>query len=308
MVSGSRREAAAPNTSGRFGAVPADGRAEHQTGKRPALCLEGVHREPVPGMQRGEDGGAIRAVLLDVGGTLWPDRPSAPQVPGVEAPAPGTDPLVTAAAARLSALVSLAAEEALVLATRLTDDRGAHLGEAQDTAGHVARVVRAAGLADRGLDLGLVQRAMCLPAVDVLRPYAGAHELLRSARDLGLAVAVVSNALWRDGDAYRRDFTDLGLAGLVDAYVSSVDVGYRKPHPAMFRTATDALDVSPTATVMVGNSTAADIAPARALGMRAVLVAIDDEPPEEARADAVCTSLGEVREWLVRTVGAHAPP
>jgi HAD superfamily hydrolase (TIGR01509 family) len=261
----------------------------------------------VPGTQRAEAeaGRAIRAVLFDVGGTLWPDRPSAPRVLGGGAPEPGTDPLVAAAAARVSALVGLGAEEALVLAARLADDRGAYRGDVQDTAGHVARAVRALGADGRGLDLGALQRVMCLPAAQVLRPFAGARDVLGTARELGLAVAVVSNALWRDGEAYRRDFTDLGLATYVDAYVSSVDVGYRKPHPAMFRAALDALDVAPAVAAMVGNSVANDVIPAQALGMRTVLVAIEEAPPLRSAADAVCTSLAEVGNWLRGAAGGR---
>lgn len=245
----------------------------------------------------------MKAVCLDVGGTLWPDRPRAPGVPGIEARTLGPGMFVAAAAARLSALVGLGDGEAMALATRLADDGDERVGEVQDTAAHVANAVRAAGLGDCGVDLGLVQRAMCLPAVEVLRPFPGAHELLEAVRARDLAVAVVSNAQWRDGDAYRRDFTDLGLADFVDVYVSSVDVGYRKPHEAMFRTALDALGTNPAAAVMVGNSRVNDIAPARALGMRTVLVAIEEEPPEQILADAVCMSLAEVRDWLV----AHTP-
>ena len=245
----------------------------------------------------------IRAVLFDVGGTLWPDRPGAPRLPGVGTPGPGGDPLVAAAAARISVLLGLGAAEALVLAARLADDRGADRGDAQHTAGHVARTVRAVGLDGRGLDPGALQRAMCLPAAQVVQPFTGARDVLRTARELGLAVAVVSNARWRDGEAYQRDFADLGLATYVDAYVSSVDVGFRKPHPSMFRTALDALDAAPAVAAMVGNSVANDITPARDLGMRTVLVAIEEAAPVRSAADAVCTSLAEVGNWLRGAAG-----
>jgi FMN phosphatase YigB (HAD superfamily) len=101
-----------------------------------------------------------------------------------------------------------------------------------------------------------------------------------------------------DGEAYRQDFADLGLADLVDAYVSSVDVGYRKPHETMFRTALDALRADPGSTVMVGNSVANDIAPAAALGLRTIHVSIEDEPPTTSPAEVICTSLADVQQWI----------
>jgi FMN phosphatase YigB (HAD superfamily) len=139
---------------------------------------------------------------------------------------------------------------------------------------------------------------MSIPARLLLTTFPGTRQLLPHVRGTGARVAVVSNAQWRDGEAYRQDFADLALADLVDAYVSSVDVGYRKPHETMFRTALDALRADPGSTVMVGNSVANDIAPAAALWLRTIDVSIEDEPPTTSPAEVICTSLADVQQWI----------
>jgi FMN phosphatase YigB (HAD superfamily) len=49
---------------------------------------------------------------------------------------------------------------------------------------------------------------------------------------------------------------------------------------------------------MVGNSEDKDVVPARALGLRAILVAIERPPPPTTQADAVVTSLDEATATL----------
>src|SRR5690606_31941474 len=63
-----------------------------------------------------------------------------------------------------------------------------------------------------------------------------------------------------------------GLEGLVSATVSSAELGYLKPHPRIFQTALARLGVTPDSAVMVGDSLAHDVAGARAVGMRGVLI------------------------------------
>ena len=51
---------------------------------------------------------------------------------------------------------------------------------------------------------------------------------------LALRGVVVSNVQVRGAREYWRGFADFGVADLIDAIVTSLDVGYRKPHPAFF--------------------------------------------------------------------------
>lgn len=64
--------------------------------------------------------------------------------------------------------------------------------------------------------------------------------------------------------------------------------------------ALELLGVDAEQAVMVGDSPTKDIAPAKKLGMRAVLVAFQTSPPDDAeRADEVVASIGELRDVLL---------
>jgi len=68
----------------------------------------------------------------------------------------------------------------------------------------------------------------------------------------------------------------------------------------MFEHALELLGVDAPQAVMVGDSSTKDVAPAKKLGMRAVLVAFQTSPPGDAQgADEVVASIGELRELLL---------
>jgi HAD superfamily hydrolase (TIGR01662 family) len=236
------------------------------------------------------------AFLLDVGGTLWPDGPREARVSGVGSRYLGPAALLAAAAARLQAL-GVPAARAAVLAAALADDAEERASLRQDTLGHVRRVLRANG---SQLDPANALDAMCVPAREALEPFPGALDLLHDLKLAGHRLALVSNTQWRSAARYREDFAGWGAAGCFDAYVTSLDVGFRKPHAAMFEHALELLGVDAAQAVMVGDSPTKDVAPAKRLGMRAVLVAFQTPRPEDAQgADEVVASIGELREVLL---------
>ena len=128
--------------------------------------------------------------------------------------------------------------------------------------------------------------------------FPGAEELFSTIKDLGLACVLITNVEERDAEITRHDFTELGLSDFIDVIVTSHDVGFRKPHQAMFDAAAAAAGCRPEECVMVGNREQIDIEPAIALGMRAILVAIEDPPPAVTVAEAVATSLDQVAAIL----------
>jgi putative hydrolase of the HAD superfamily len=85
--------------------------------------------------------------------------------------------------------------------------------------------------------------------------------------------------------------------------VTSIDVGWRKPHPAIFTAALEALGVPADRAAMVGNSETSDIIPAAALGMRTIRVAIEEPRPPVTQADTVVTSLDEVTAAVLERDG-----
>ena len=92
-----------------------------------------------------------------------------------------------------------------------------------------------------------------LPAIEELRRHV-------------LRIGLVSNGQ-RDLEEFAEHH---GLD--VDVAVGSKHHGYVKPHRSIFETALAALDVAPAEAAMVGDSEHDDVAGARALGMRAILL------------------------------------
>jgi FMN phosphatase YigB (HAD superfamily) len=174
-------------------------------------------------------------------------------------------------------------------------DAGGRLAQVTDL--QIAGWLRAHGVpAEPGL-VPALRRALVVPAEPF---YDGSAHLLRTTRDLGLRTVILSNTAYTDAGTYRSDLEAAGLSQWVDGIVTSADAGVRKPLPAIFLLALRAAGCLPEEAVMVGNSERADIEPAVALGMRAVLVAIDDRVPARSEADAVVTSLHDAAAVLIR--------
>jgi putative hydrolase of the HAD superfamily len=95
-----------------------------------------------------------------------------------------------------------------------------------------------------------------------------------------------------------EDLDALGAGGFAEIVVSSVDLGYRKPHHRVFEAALEGLDAHPARTLVVGNSEENDITPARRFAMGSVRVAIEEPPPESTEADFVASSLAEVTSYV----------
>lgn len=233
----------------------------------------------------------IRALLLDVGGTLWANSPPA-----------AADAHVT----RLAhfAALGVPAEKARPLMHDLGQLPEASSGGLQTTFEDVDRVLHRRDLGGV-ISTEQAVRAMCLPAGDRFELFAGAIALLQTAKRLGLSVVIVSNVYWRGRASYLEDFDALGCDGLIDHIITSLDVGAFKPHPRVFDTAVSTAACAPTSCVFVGDSEINDIAPASALGMKTVLVAIEEPPPSVSAADAVVTSLDEVSQLLVAWCGVR---
>ncbi|GAA4312169.1 HAD-IA family hydrolase [Streptomyces venetus] len=85
-------------------------------------------------------------------------------------------------------------------------------------------------------------------------PYPDAVEVLRTLRERGIPVGVVSNIGWD----LRPVFREHGLDPYVGAYVLSYEHGIQKPDPRLFATACEALGADPRRTIMVGDDRRAD--------------------------------------------------
>jgi putative hydrolase of the HAD superfamily len=115
---------------------------------------------------------------------------------------------------------------------------------------------------------------------------AQTHPLLEALRGLGLRLGLVSNA-FDPGWLLHRDLEQMGLAERLDFSVFSSEVGLRKPHPAIFERALQALEVEPEHTLFVGDRLFEDVRGAAELGMTTVqaLWFRADEHPDGAEPD-----------------------
>jgi len=105
--------------------------------------------------------------------------------------------------------------------------------------------------------------------------YEDVLAVLDELRRHGLKIGLVTNG--------QRDLEEfVAHHGLeVDAMVGSRLHGRTKPHPSIFVAALRMLDARPQEAAMVGDSYEDDIAGARALGMRAILLDRDGMRPDE---------------------------
>jgi putative hydrolase of the HAD superfamily len=98
--------------------------------------------------------------------------------------------------------------------------------------------------------------------------------VLEALRTQGHSLAIVSNTPWGSAArAWRDELNRHGLFAAVHTAVFCVEVGFRKPHPAPFRRALEALDVSARDALFVGDDARWDVLGARAAGLRPLLVA-----------------------------------
>jgi len=114
-------------------------------------------------------------------------------------------------------------------------------------------------------------------AVEVYDEWASNHhfqmyddvpDVLKAIDARGIRIGLISNS-HRCLASFQSHFE---LDGLVAAAISSSNHGYLKPHPSIFEAALRLMNVPAADAVMVGDSVGQDIAGARGIGMRAVLV------------------------------------
>jgi len=233
----------------------------------------------------------LRAVLFDVGGTLLSEDTY----------------LVGEAwhARRIARLREAFARDLPWFAevVRLPED-DTHEGvlHRQATRAAIRAFLAARGVSVSAEEVERIRAACCVPSIEAERPREGALDALRWCRARGLKVALVTNVLWRSAADSHADWMERGVDDCIDAIVTSLDVGWRKPHPAMFEQALAALAVRPAEAVMVGNSRDADIAPAKRLGLRAILVRSRNVDGAEEEPDAIIDEPRELpavlRSWL----------
>jgi putative hydrolase of the HAD superfamily len=143
-----------------------------------------------------------------------------------------------------------------------------------------------------------------------IKPFPDAAPALEQLTGAGCRLAIVSNTSLTNEPQMRAVLRANGLEGFFDAVVTSFDVGYEKPHPAIFLSALNRLACPAADAAMVGNDLLADVGGAASLGMTTVLIVRQGATvPPAASAGTLTptftvTSLFEVPGLL----GVVAPP
>ncbi len=125
--------------------------------------------------------------------------------------------------------------------------------------------------------------------------YPDTIPVLTKLRDLGYRLGLLTNSYM---PMWMRDveLASYGLLDLLDTRVSSGDIGYLKPHPAIYEHTLDMMGVPADRTVFVGDRPANDIAGANRVGLISVLI----DPPHLTREldgikpDFIIASLSEL--------------
>jgi HAD superfamily hydrolase (TIGR01509 family) len=111
------------------------------------------------------------------------------------------------------------------------------------------------------------------------RVFPDVIEALTLLRKNNVQIGIVTNAYQ---PMWMRD-TELEQHGLLPHFstcrISAADVGFLKPHPAIFEHALNCIGTKPNETVFVGDNPVADIAGAQGAGMQAVLRITHPTPP-----------------------------
>jgi len=175
----------------------------------------------------------------------------------------------------------------------------------QETLAIIERWLRGQNVSLDDIEIDKIRALCSVPLDTVAHLTAGAAEALRWCKERGLTVVLVTNTLWRGDDDVREDWRRFGLADSIDGVATSHNVGWRKPHRAMFDRALELADARPEEAFMVGDRMRADVWGARQVGIRGILrrtTGLKVQTPVDVVPDAVVDSLVElpaiVSPWL----------
>jgi HAD superfamily hydrolase (TIGR01509 family) len=239
----------------------------------------------------------VRAFVFDVGDTLW-----------FEAKTPDPDLVAALEAERVAPLLGawgialdeplapLLAEiwQAYITASEIEVERKRYRDPS------LPFLIRGA-MATRGVELTEAQaerwwRETWIPSTEFgVQLYPDTLDVLRALTAAGMTIAVNTNRPCTGAMFMETGAAPLAFAEYIDHAVCSGDTGYYKPHPSTFELILDRLALPPSAVVMVGDSLEADIAPAKAIGMRTVWKLNGrHDVPESPAADFTVHDLNEI--------------
>jgi len=250
---------------------------------------------------------AIRAVLFDLGDTLWhfPSMPPAQEIRTETMRRIGGvlrqwDIPLEGELRFLGREIRLGVEKA---------DRAAY--EADCVSPDFNEVVRGI-VAGMGLHISYDQAALLWDAWNLggltlgRTMFEDAFETLDALRAKGIRIGCVTNRVF-GGPRFDAEMSELGLDRYFETTIVSCDVGYMKPHPKIYEQALADMRLEPHETAMVGDSLRADVEGAQALGMTAIWrrVRKPDRPHEPEQVGEVPPDTPATRAQTGRAMGDY---
>lgn len=214
----------------------------------------------------------MRAVVFDAGNTLWfqARTPEPEEIYAIEAD------LARPVFRRLGIEPPIRLEDVVRDVWRAADEAYELAQERRTLEEPPLALLWRSGLAQYGVEVTAEQAEAIwlgawLPVADFgVQLYPDALDTFRELKTMGVLIGANSNR-GCTGELFKRDLDGFGLGTYVDAVVTSGDTGYMKPHPSTFELILERLGVVPADALMVGDSCAADMAGAKAAGMRTAL-------------------------------------
>jgi len=128
-----------------------------------------------------------------------------------------------------------------------------------------------------------------------LELYPGVRDTLGELKKLGLRLAIITDA---DKHHAHARLTRVGLLDSFEFLVSADMTGTKKPDPAHFLFALDALGLEPEESLVVGDSIKRDMAPARRLGLKTAYASYGDWRPAEETEQCFDFQLNTFQDLL----------
>jgi HAD superfamily hydrolase (TIGR01549 family) len=124
-----------------------------------------------------------------------------------------------------------------------------------------------------------------VPEIEAIDALPGAGKTLDLVKRRGVKLALLSNCT--DGAYVRTVIRRLGWEGYFDPFVTSADIGARKPLPVAFLPVLDRWDLRPDQIVMVGDSLYHDVAGAGRLGIQTIHFTALENPGDSAHRSKI---------------------
>jgi len=124
---------------------------------------------------------------------------------------------------------------------------------------------------------------------------AKAEEALRTLKDMGLRIGIISNS--SSNDVVYEALVKDDLEKYIDVLVTSQQISWKKPSPRIFHYACELLSVKPQEAIHVGDDPYADILGSKKAGLVAIQILTKNNKPSPY-ADFVVHNLSEIPEII----------